>query len=114
MNDIHEEGTAVVHLSGALTHTAFDRFNTLLEDLRATAAQSYVLDLADVPFIDSSGIGMLLMGQEVAEQQACTLRLRAVGPAVRAMLEQAHVIELFAVDATPPGLPHGQSTSAAA
>jgi anti-anti-sigma factor len=93
-----QDNTAVVHLSGALTHTAFGRFNDVLDHMRATGAQSYVLDLGEVPFIDSSGIGMLLMSQEVAEQRECSLTLRCVEPAVWSVLEQAHVTELFVLE----------------
>jgi anti-anti-sigma factor len=96
-----QNDTAVVHLCGALTHTAFGRFNDVLDHMRATGAQSYVLDLGEVPFIDSSGIGMLLMSQEVAEQRECSLTLRCVGPAVWSVLEQAHVSELFVLEDGP-------------
>lgn len=109
-----DEGTAVVHLCGALTHVVFERFNSMLDVIHQTGARQCVVDLSDVDFIDSSGIGMLLMGQELAEQRECRYRLRGLRPGAWAILEQAHVSELFDVDPVAPADRESQAGSAAA
>lgn len=95
------DDTAIIHLNGALTHSAFDSFNALLDTLSVSDVRYCVLDMSNVDFIDSGGIGMLLLGQEVAEQRECEYRLRSVRPAALSILEQAHVRELFAFEANP-------------
>ncbi|MQX35556.1 STAS domain-containing protein [Roseospira navarrensis] len=108
------DDTALVHLCGSLTHADFERFNAVLDHLSRAAPSTFVLDLSDVNFIDSSGIGMLLMAQELAEHRECLCRLRGVGPAAWAILEQAHVSDLFEVDPHLPGLdPDGSGIAAA-
>ncbi|MBB4287108.1 STAS domain-containing protein [Roseospira goensis] len=110
----HGDDTAVVHLCGALTHAVFDRFAALLDHLDRSDARCFVVDMSEVDFIDSSGIGMLLMAQELAEHRECAYRLRGVTPVARAILEQARVNELFVLEPAPGGATPGGSDSAAA
>lgn len=113
---LHEPGdeTAVVRLCGALTHAAFDRFTGLLEHMHGTEARRLVVDLSDVDFIDSGGIGMLLLAQDLAEQRQCEYLLRGLRPAAWAVLEQAHLAEVFALDPAYPWASGDGSPMAAA
>jgi len=100
----HDPGqeTAVVQLCGALTHSAFDRFRSLLEHMQGIEARCLVVDLSEVEFIDSSGIGMLLMAQDLAEQRQCEYLLRGVRPGPWSILEQAHLADVFRLDPAKP------------
>jgi len=109
-----KDDTAFVHLCGSLTHAEFGPFNSILDHLNRSAPVCMVLDMSEVTFIDSSGIGMLLMAQEMAEHRECACRLRGVRPSAWAILEQAHVSDLFDVEGASPGFPLGDSGSAAA
>lgn len=108
------DDTAVVHLCGPLTHAVFDRFAALLDHLDRTEARCYIVDMTEVDFIDSSGIGMLLMAQELAEHRECDYRLRGVGPVARSILDQARVSELFVVEPSPGATPGGPGSGSAA
>ncbi|MBB4313712.1 STAS domain-containing protein [Roseospira marina] len=90
--------TALVHLCGSLTHADFERFSAVLDQLDQSEPECVVLDMTDVTFIDSSGIGMLLMAQELTEHREGQCRLRGVGPAAWSILEQAHVSDLIDVE----------------
>ncbi|MBB4265751.1 STAS domain-containing protein [Roseospira visakhapatnamensis] len=104
--------TALVVFQGDLTHAVFDSFSQLLDRLHTIEAERYILDLSEVGFIDSSGIGMLLMAQDHAEQRACGCALRGIGPAVWQTLMQAHASDLFFFEPTPD--PDGDAATVAA
>jgi anti-anti-sigma factor len=110
----HKDDTTFVHLCGSLTHAEFERFNAVLDHVDHVGPTHMVLDMSEVTFIDSSGIGMLLMAQEMAEHRECACRLRGVLPAAWSILEQAHVSDLFVVEGPPTGFPSGHAGSAAA
>lgn len=110
----HKDDTTFVHLSESLTHAEFERFNQVLDHLDHAAPVCMILDMSNVTFIDSSGIGMLLMAQEMAEHRDCACRLSGVRAGALAILEQAHVSDLFDVEAASTGYAHEQAGSAAA
>lgn len=104
--------TALLVFQGALTHATFDSFSRLLDRLHTTDAERYVLDLSGVDFIDSSGIGMLLIAQDHAEQRACGCVMRGIGQNVWRILVQAQANDLFTFESTPET--GGSTTTAAA
>ena len=53
-------GCLTVKLSGELDILSVDRLNGQIEKLLASSAEKVALDLSDLTFMDSSGIGMLL------------------------------------------------------
>jgi len=106
--------TALVHFCGSLTHADFERFSAVLDHLNQASVECVVFDMTDVTFIDSSGIGMLLMAQELAENRECQCRLSGVGPAAWSILEQAHVSDMFDVENCPSDCRTGGTSSAAA
>lgn len=68
-----------------------------------------VLDLADVDFIDSSGLGVILGRYRRLAAQNRTLSLQGVKPAVGAVLELAGIDAIINVVTQPP---HGKSETA--
>lgn len=52
-----------------------DRLRDTLEDLLVNGANRWILDLADVGMIDSSGIGLLVRYLTTAKQQGGDLKL---------------------------------------
>ena len=57
-----------------------------------------VIDLADVAFVDSSGLRALLSVSRRAQQRGAVVRLRNVGPAVRRMLDITGTAAQFELD----------------
>jgi len=104
---VSEQGsdTALVVFQGALTHAQFESFSRLMDRLHAVEAQRFVLDLSDVDFIDSSGIGMLLMTQDLAEKRAYRCVLRGISATVWNTLVQAQASDLFFFETDPESGP---------
>ncbi|MBL1257272.1 STAS domain-containing protein [Methylocystis sp. Sn-Cys] len=56
-----------------------------------------VVDLADVKFIDSSGLGALLSGYKNASQRSGTFVLSGLQPRVRSMFELTRLNRVFEI-----------------
>src|SRR4051812_6974465 len=69
------DGAAVVRLSGRLDLLSAPELRQVL--LRAVSAgrRRLVVDLGDVPFVDSSGLGALIGGLKAARQAGGALRI---------------------------------------
>lgn len=74
-----------------------DRLRDTLEDLLVAGSNQWVLDIADVGMIDSSGIGLLVRYLTAAKQQGGALKL--LNPTKFAMqsLKMIGVLNLFEV-----------------
>lgn len=71
-------------LSGRFTFADHPIVTTIQQDLQKPATlQRCVLDISDVDFIDSSGLGMLLLLRETATDQGMEIVLR--GPCEKVM-----------------------------
>ena len=57
----HYDATLTVHLKGELTYTESETFQNLMDEVRQAPQGSCTLDLRGLKFIDSAGIGLLLM-----------------------------------------------------
>lgn len=92
---------AVLRLSGQLdvsdAHRVPETVGSLFAD--TTPPQTVILDLSDVSFADSVGLGMLLRSDEEARRNDARLVLRSPSPAVRRLLSMTAmdtVFEIFA------------------
>lgn len=56
------------------------------------------VDMSEVTFLDSSGLGMLVAARRAAEAQGATLRLRSPGPMVRMVLEVTNLYDGFVAE----------------
>lgn len=66
----------LIKLTGRLTlGDACDQLRATLDDLAATGANRYVVDLAEVKMLDSSGIGLLVVSLTNAKQRGGSLKL---------------------------------------
>jgi anti-sigma B factor antagonist len=80
-------GVAVLHLDGRLNMVSAAR---LREAVTSTVAKGHVriaVDLADVDFMDSSGLGALISGLKTARQAGGDLRIAAPSEQVKLVLQ---------------------------
>ncbi|MDR3439813.1 STAS domain-containing protein [Telmatospirillum sp.] len=74
-------------LQGRLTFDGNAAFRTIIETLEKKSGRSAIVDLSGLDFIDSAGLGMLLLLQETCGRG---LSLRAPKGQVRRLLAAAH------------------------
>ncbi|MEX2671002.1 MAG: STAS domain-containing protein [Phycisphaeraceae bacterium] len=85
----------VIKPEGALVAEEIDAFRTRLEALHCDAMGRVVVDLNDVPFVDSSGLEVLLDVSEQMAEQGRALRLCRVNETVREVLELTDLASHF-------------------
>lgn len=88
----------VIKLTGRLSlGEAVDRFRATLDDLAGVGSYQYVVDLADVNMIDSSGIGLLVMYLTNAKQRGGSLKLLNPSKFAVQTLKMIGLLKLFDV-----------------
>ncbi len=93
--DVEHKGTqAIVHCHGRLVagvgHVLYDRVHELLP-----ASKCIVLDLTDVAFVDSMGLGTLVRIYVSAKAAGSTLQLVNLGKQIRELLGITNLLSVF-------------------
>ncbi|GIX47314.1 MAG: anti-sigma factor antagonist [Candidatus Tectimicrobiota bacterium] len=95
---VHEEqGVAVVEVSGELDAAHHSELGDTIERLLTQGQRRVVLDLHDVPFIDSMGLATLVRCFKRVRSGAGRLALASLQPAVRRVLELTRLDRAFDV-----------------
>jgi anti-anti-sigma factor len=91
------DATLDVTVSGELDMAAAFKLESELDEaLAAPDMQAVVLDLAEVTFIDSAGLGSLLAIRERAQQRGIDLAIARVSDRVRRVLDVAGLGDISA------------------
>ena len=95
-----QAGLAIVRFSGALTlgtslHAADAQLQKLIED----GAAKVVLNMAEVPYVDSAGLGVLVQASGLAKQQGGDLRLCGASQRVAELIQMTRTDALLPMDA---------------
>jgi stage II sporulation protein AA (anti-sigma F factor antagonist) len=88
-----------VFLSGSFKFTDNNVFREIINDIEDFGGNDYVLDLDGLEYIDSAGLGMLLIAREMAEKNSLQLRLRRPQGQVQQMLQVTKFIDLIPCEA---------------
>ena len=91
------DGQKVLSLKGPLTiQTTFDFQNAV----RAETSPGLIIDLSDVPFVDSAGLGALVGAHVTAQRANRQVAFVGVNSRVKALMDMTHVSQLFVVYTT--------------
>ena len=88
------EGEQVLKLAGSLTMATLFGFR---DAVQATTAPLLVLDLADVPYMDSAAVGVLVNAHVSCASRGRRLALVGLVDRVRTLLTVTHVDQVLAV-----------------
>jgi anti-anti-sigma factor len=89
-----ERDDGVVTLRGELDMDTVGQLAETLEDIEHTV----VLVLAEVSFLDSSGLQAMLKAQKAARERGADVILRRPSPAVCRVLEMTDLVEVFVIE----------------
>lgn len=90
------DGVKLVKLTGRLSMgPTLDRFNATMTELLSQGQNRIVLDLEEVPSIDSSGIGMLVRHLTTAKQSGGAIRLLKPSKFTVQTLKMVGLLNLF-------------------
>lgn len=95
MNVTRRGNAVVLAIAGSVSMTDTDRLQVKLEELAAERASIIVLDLKDMDFICSVGLGAIIVGHLKCRHHAGQVRLASPVPAVRELLETTRLTKLF-------------------
>lgn len=93
-----DAGKSVIECSGRLTFSNSTAFMRITEELKASEGKSWVLELSRLEFIDSAGLGMLLMARDVLGEHKGRLTLKGAQGQVSKALNLARFDELIQVE----------------
>lgn len=98
--DTSENALEVV-FSGRLTFAENGEFRHVVEVLDQAGERRVSFDLSGLEFIDSAGMGMLLVAREQVAAQGGAIVLRAAGGQVGRMLHLAKFSDFFTIEDEP-------------
>jgi anti-sigma B factor antagonist len=95
----HDERTATIALHGEIDVLTVDQVRVALAGALAAHPHDLIVDLGDLTFIDSTGLGALIAGFQRARDAGVRFRLTRPQPAVRQILMLSGLLEV--VEVTP-------------
>ncbi|MBF0373641.1 MAG: STAS domain-containing protein [Alphaproteobacteria bacterium] len=90
------QGAREVVMSGRMTFADHATMRNLVAQFEQPGWERIVLDMAGLEFIDSAGLGMLLLARDTAARRKATLSLRGARDQVERILKVARFDALFA------------------
>lgn len=85
-------------LNGRLTFAENGEFRRVVDALGRDGASAVVFDMAGLDFIDSAGMGMLLVARDQVAARGGRIALRAAAGQVGRMLELAKFADFFTME----------------
>ena len=98
MNFNFSANNTTVAINGDLTFTDHGAFLDVMKRLLGTTGSSIAIDLAQVAFIDSAGLGMLLIARDEARKAGRRLILRSPQGQVKRMFAASKFETLFEIE----------------
>ena len=98
--DLSSEDTRlVVSLSGRFTAVDTPAFRRVIEDLPLDGKSEVVFDLADLLFVDSAALGLLVLARDAVSDRGLPMSIRNLQGQVKKTFELFHFDQLFAIQA---------------
>ncbi|MBW8309356.1 MAG: STAS domain-containing protein [Candidatus Paracaedibacteraceae bacterium] len=88
----------IIDIKGRLTFADYSQFRELTELFTENKSRECQLNLNDLEFIDSAGLGMLLIARDKMRMQEGEVTLRGAHGQVKKMLDLGHFSSLFRVE----------------
>ena len=96
-----EGGTFRLKLSGRLTYNDHNEMRKLIQFFKENKTKKVVIDMSELTFIDSSGIGILLIMAEELRNFDGNMTIENPTGQVARVLSVARIVELFLDPQTP-------------
>jgi anti-sigma B factor antagonist len=96
--DWEVEGVSILHLQGSLTlGDGTRKLRQLVHDTLDAGKKKIVLNMAEVHYIDSSGLGELIAALTTIKQRGAQMKLMKLTPRVKDLVQLTKVHSLFEV-----------------
>ena len=91
-------GRFEAEISDKLTSSDLLNFRDLLSEIKQSTCKVVVLDLENLDWIDSAGLGMLILAKELAGKEELELVLRSPRGHVKSLLELGRFEKIFNIE----------------
>jgi anti-sigma B factor antagonist len=95
------DGTPVLSVTGDLDLVSAPALDRRFAELARQGGQRAVVDLANVTFIDSSGVRAIISGHQLLQQHSSALVLRSPSAATRRLLELTGLDGVLSIEDSP-------------
>ena len=92
------DGALVITASGRLDSSTAATLEAVLP-VRVKEQEAVILSLADVPYVSSAGLRVLLIGAKAAKAAGNTLIITGLSPAVREVFDISGFSKIFTIEA---------------
>jgi len=89
------EDEFVLQMQGKFTHRDYAGFLAIADHMVAARIQRFIFDMEQLEFIDSAGIGMMLMILDIGQRHAVEVIIRNARGAAQSIIRNAHLEDLF-------------------
>ena len=93
-----DDKEARVFLSGRLTFNDHGKVRTMIQEMVQSRASRHVLMIGGLEFVDSSGLGMILVAREEVSQLKKNLTLRGAQGQVKRVLTVAQLGKVIDIE----------------
>ncbi|MGI8935382.1 STAS domain-containing protein [Leptolyngbya sp. BC1307] len=83
--------------SGILDSTQAEEVRAQVDSALSTGAKTLLMDLKDITFIDSSGLGVLVSVLKKVRSQGCEMVVCAINPQVKMLFELTSMDRVFEI-----------------
>jgi anti-sigma B factor antagonist len=95
--DSSQHNVTVLYLTGDVDMQEVTTFRQTLKSAVEGAHRGVIVELTAVPFIDSSGIAVLIEGLKWSREKSHPFVLAHLSPAVRMVMELSHLEGVFTI-----------------
>lgn len=92
------DGMMQVELNGSFTFSHYGEFQNIFRRMEELNPKELRLSLAELAYIDSSGLGMMLLMREKCQQKGCVLQLMQPRGQVKKMFDVAQLNDVFLIE----------------
>lgn len=96
-----DQGRFLVHLCGELDLATRRELQEVITAYAARPPSPVVVDLSEVTFLDSTGLGLLIALQRAAARNGCTLWVRKVPPHIARVMRMTGIGGVIATELAP-------------
>ena len=95
--DDSQHNVTVLYLSGDVDMQEVSTFRQTLKSAVEQAKRGVIVELTEVPFVDSSGIAVLIEGLKWSREKAQPFVLAHLSSSVRMVMELSHLESVFTI-----------------
>ena len=92
-NERHVGDVLILDVSGALTMS--QEFRNVFKELYDRGERKILVNLAEVPYMDSTSVGDLIVGHLQASENDAVFKLLGMQPKIIELLTMHHLIQVF-------------------